>query len=75
MSTMIEVDSRGRTSLPKALRDGDGPARYLAERLPDGVLVLRPAAVIPLAELAMLRDPQIEAGYAHLESLYGDELT
>lgn len=74
MSILIKVDSRGRTTLPKALRDGDGAARYLAERLPNGDLLLRPAAAIPAIELTMLQDPEIEASFAALEKRFGSEL-
>ena len=72
-SVMIEVDDRGRMSLPKALRP-EGGGRYLGELLPDGDVLLRRAVVVPAVELAMLRDPEIEGAFARVEEALGGEL-
>lgn len=52
---VIDVDSRGRVSLGKLLREGT--ERYLAHVEPDGTVILQPAVVMSAAEAKLLGQP------------------
>jgi hypothetical protein len=54
--TLLEVDSRRRISLGALVAVHD---RYLATVEDDGVIILTPAAVVTLTELAALQDPGV----------------
>ena len=58
MSTVIDLDTRGRAGLAKIAH---GHTRYLATVEPDGTIVLEPAVVLTEAEAAYLRHPEIPA--------------
>jgi hypothetical protein len=51
---VVEADPRGRVSLARA---GELAERYLCYALPDGRIILQPAAVVSEVELDLLRDP------------------
>ncbi len=58
----VVVDERGRTSLAR-IRTRIY-ARYTAEELPDGTLILTPAITISPVELAALNNPHVRNAIA-----------
>jgi hypothetical protein len=66
---VVEADPRGRVSLARA---GDLAERYLCYALPDGRIILQPAAVVSDLELSVLRDPvltaELDKGLRELEA-------
>jgi hypothetical protein len=70
--TLIELDERGRAAL-KAYGAKPG-ARYIADFLPDGSILLTPAVVVTAAEAAMWRqNPQV-AAYLASGAFDGEEV-
>ena len=51
---VVKADPRGRVSLARA---GELAEHYLCYALPDGRIILQPAAVVSEVELNLLRDP------------------
>jgi hypothetical protein len=58
----VVVDERGRTSLARVRHHNYD--RYLAEELPDGILVLTPAVTVSALEMAALQDETVRSAVA-----------
>lgn len=67
MTTTIEVDGRGRTSIPREYRT-DGSQTYLVEQLPTGDLLWRRAQTLPIEEIKLLKNRAIEDAFEDVDN-------